>query len=288
MESMTGYAFIEKNNEQFSYSVEIKSLNSKYLETYINIPRIIRNEENGIQQVLKGYFERGKVELNVDIYDWTVSKQISLNAELIKKYYRELEAIRKSLKIEGRLDLDPVLRLEGVSQRERSIISGKSLKELFKTLEEACKKTLQMRKREGTATRTDIMNSLAEISRSADIIKTKSRGISENKVRELRERVERISQGKIDESRLYSEIAILADKIDINEELVRLGDHIAKFKSIAKENGQVGRKLDFLAQEMFREINTISSKSNSSEISHIVVDVKNNIDKIREQCRNVV
>ena len=104
----------------------------------------------------------------------------------------------------------------------------------------------------------------------------------------MKKKITALVGAKVDDVRLYTEISILADKLDINEEIVRLVDHIKKFKEVIKNKEQVGRKLDFLAQEMFREINTISSKSNSSEISHIVVDLKNYIDRIREQCRNIV
>ena len=110
----------------------------------------------------------------------------------------------------------------------------------------------------------------------------------EEKKKNLRSRLEGISEGLLNNSRIYGEIALLADKLDINEELVRLNDHIEKFKSILKLHDQLGRKIDFLAQELFREINTIASKSNNSEISHLSVDIKNYIDKIREHCRNVV
>lgn len=285
---MTGYAFIEKSTDEFSFSIELKSLNSKYLETFINIPKIIRYQENDIQQLLKKYFSRGKIELNLDIFDWTVNKNISLNHELIKKYFRELKKIQRDMGINQPVTLDSVLKLDGVSQRERSVISDKSLKDVYKTIEAAAKKTIEMRKKEGNATKKDIVASINAIYKSVEAIKQRVKPIADNKVKELKERIDKISQKNIDDSRLFSEIAILADKLDINEELVRLNDHIAKFKAIIKVNDQIGRKLDFLAQEMFREINTIASKSNSSEISHIVVDVKNYIDKIREQCRNIV
>ena len=288
MESMTGYAFLEKNSDQFSFSVEIKTLNSRYLETFINLPKIIRNEEIEIQKMIKTNFERGKVEINVDIYDWNTSRNVILNGELIKKYYSELKKIHKALKIQDPLGLDPILKLDGVSQRERSSLSSKSRKEIYGAIALAIKKTKEMRYKEGMATKKDILNSISEISKISNIIRNSAKTVSSNKVNELKKRIEKISEVKIDEVRLYSEIAIMADKLDINEEVVRLKDHIKKFKYIANQNQQIGRKLDFLAQEMFREINTISSKSNNSEISHMVVDIKNHIDKIREQCRNIV
>jgi uncharacterized protein (TIGR00255 family) len=288
MESMTGYAFTEKSSDEFSYSVEIKSLNSKYLETYVNLPKMIRTEENEIQKMLKGYFSRGKIELNVDIYDWTSPRQVSLNHDLIKKYYRELKKIQASLGIATPVTLESILNLEGVSHKGRSGMTEKSLKDIYRSIEAVARKAIAMRKKEGLATKKDILASVAVISRAAGTIRDRVRDIARKKADELKARIESIALSRVEDTRVFTEIAILADKLDVNEELVRLNDHIEKFKAVIKESGQIGRKLDFLAQEMFREINTVASKSNSSEISHTVVEVKNHIDKIREQCRNIV
>jgi len=288
MESMTGYAFIEKSSDQFSFSVEIKSLNSKYLETYANIPRILRNEENDFISILKERFSRGKIELSIEIYDWTDTRPVSLNASLIKKYYQELQAIHSSLHIKEPLRFESILSLEGVLNRERSIVSKKSRKDIYTALEHVVKKTIEMRKKEGMATKKDIINSLEVIWGNAETIKNIARNFVTEKQQLLQKRINALAGGAVDDQRLMSEIAILADKLDINEETVRLNDHLQKYKAVMKDKGQIGKKLDFIAQEMFREINTISSKSNNSEISHLAVEVKNHIDKIREQCRNVV
>jgi uncharacterized protein (TIGR00255 family) len=134
----------------------------------------------------------------------------------------------------------------------------------------------------------DIISSLSVIGKNAAKIKNLSKKSNEDKKEILVSKLKGLTDGHIDNNRLYGEIAFLADKLDINEELVRLNDHLNKFKIMFNEKDQQGRKFDFLAQELFREINTIASKSNNSEISHIVVDVKNYIDKIREHCRNIV
>lgn len=288
MESMTGYAFLEKNSEQFSYSIEIKSLNAKYLEVYVNLPKILRNEENEYIQIIKKRFSRGKIELSIDISDWNSTKPVSLNIELMKKYYHELEVLHKTLKIKEPLKFESLLMLEGITQRERTSLTDKSKKEMLNTLDAVITKTIDMRKKEGVSIKKDITASLALIGKDALKIKTLSRKVLEDKKEALKARLKGITDGNIDNNRLYGEIALLADKLDINEELVRLNDHLEKFKIMLKEKEQQGRKFDFLAQELFREINTIASKSNNSEISQIAVEVKNHIDKIREHCRNVV
>jgi len=288
MESMTGYAFLEKSTEQFSYSIEIKSLNAKYLEVYVNLPKILRNEENEYIQIVKRHFKRGKIELSIDIFDWNSTKPVSLNVDLMKKYYHELEALHKSLKIKEPLKFESLLMLEGITQRERTNLSDKSKKEMLGALDAVIAKAIDMRRKEGVSIRKDIIASLGQIGKDAVKIKTLSKKVLEGKKETLKSRLKAITDNNIDNNRLYGEIALLADKLDINEELVRLNDHLEKFKLMLKEKEQQGRKFDFLAQELFREINTVASKSNNSDISQIAVDIKNHIDKIREHCRNIV
>ena len=288
MESMTGYAFLESSADQFSYSVEIKSLNSKYLEVFVNLPRILRNEENEYINIIKKNFYRGKIELTVEIFEWSNTKPVSLNSELIKKYYKELGEIHKSLKIQEPLKFESILGLEGITQREKSGLTAKSKKSISKTMSSVIKKTIEMRKKEGEVIKKDVLMSLDQISSDSEKIRKLAGKTLLEKKDSLKKKLIDITDGSIDNTRLNSEIAILADKLDINEEIVRLNDHLKKFRSMLNDKDQKGRKLDFISQEIFREINTVASKSNSSEISHLVVNVKNHIDKVREHCRNIV
>ena len=288
MESMTGYSFIEKSTDQFSFSIEIKSLNSRYLETTINLPRYFRNEEKNINDIMKKSFNRGKIILSIEIFNWRDKKPVVLNSDLIKIYYKELNRIHKTLKIKEPLKFESALSLDGITSRESTVLSEKSVKVIYDYLDNAVKKAIKMRIREGSAIKTDVSKIITEISSKINKIKSISKSAVNTKIIKLKERIEKLSGNDLDDTRLHSEIVILADKLDINEEIVRANDHIQKFRSILKEKKQIGRKLDFIAQEIFREINTISSKSNNSEISHNVVDIKNCIEKIREHCRNVV
>lgn len=288
MDSMTGYAFLEKSTDQFSYSAELKSLNSRYLEIYVNLPKVLKNEENEIHGLIKKNFNRGKLEFSLDIFDWVVTKPISINGEMIKKYYNEIRDVHKSLSIAEPLRFEAILALEGISQRERSTISRSSRSDIYGSIGHVVSGVTAMRKKEGGVIRKDLTTLLGEISRSLGAIKLLSKNAVHDKKAQLKQRIESSLGGKIDEVRLYAELAILADKLDINEEIIRFGDHLKKFTALMKSGEQMGKKLDFLAQEMFREINTIGSKSNSAEISHAVVDVKNHIEMIREHCRNVV
>jgi uncharacterized protein (TIGR00255 family) len=285
---MTGYAFLEKSTEQFSYSVELKSLNSRYLEIYVNVPKIIKNEENELHNLLKQRFGRGKLELNIDIFDWVVSKPIAINSDLIKKYYRELRHVHRELGIAEPLRFESVLKLDGISQRDRSAISRTSRSDIYATIVKVIDRALDMRRKEGASIRKDLAKLVSEIAGHIGAIKSAARNSVNDKKEMLRKRIENVAGAKVDDVRLYTEIAILADKLDINEEIIRLKDHIQKFNAMMKAGDQVGKKLDFLAQEMFREVNTIGSKSNNAEIAHMVVDMKNHIEMIREHCRNVV
>ena len=288
MESMTGYAYLEKRALQFSFSTELKSLNSRYLEVYTNLPDILRNDENNLLSLLKDRFSRGKIELSIKIFDWKNENVPSINIEILKKYYEQLKRIERDLKIDNHITIDALLRLDNVIKRERVILSDESRREIFNSVDMVIKKVRQMRMKESNAIKKDLQRSLSIISESLREIKTLSKDISKTTYKKLKTNLESLTQSQINDMRLYSEVAILADKLDINEEIVRLNDHLKKFKSIMNGKGDLGKRLDFLAQEMFREINTISSKSNSSKVSHLVVEVKNHIDRLREHCRNMV
>lgn len=287
MESMTGYAHTESSTEQFSFSIEVKTLNSRYFESFVNLPKVLRSEENEITSFIKEFIQRGKIELNIEIFDWVDNRPVSINADLIRKYYRELQKVHDSLIIKEPLRFESILSLDGLTSRERSVLTQKSHDDIYRTLEATIKKTIEMRKKEGLAIKKDLTACMNEIAENAAQVKNLARAVMTDKRDQLQKRIESLMNGRIDDTRLYTEIAILADKLDINEEIVRLGDHLKKFKAVMKEKDQTGKKLDFVAQEMFREVNTIASKSNSSDISHLVVEMKNSIEKIREHCRNI-
>ena len=288
MDSMTGYSHIEGTTPQFSYTVELKSLNSKFLESYVNLPRLLSQEEQPFNDLLREKFIRGKVELSIDLYDWAESKSVRVDVELMKKYYTALTSFRKQAKATESFSLDSLLAMDGVVQRGRSSISSQSLSAIRKAVDGGIKKALLMRKEEGKSIEKDLLQCVSVIESNLSEIRKAAAFSSKDRFNLLKERIEKLMGAQVDDTRLYSEVAVYADKIDINEEMTRLSDHIRKFRETAKEKGQIGKKLDFIAQEMFREVNTIGSKTPSSDIAHRAVEIKNNIEKIREQCRNVV
>lgn len=288
MESMTGYSFIEKNTEQFTFSIEIKTLNSKYLEVYTNLHRILKSEDDEIIGILKKSFERGKIECSIDIYHWADSRPVYIDEKILLKYYKEVQKAVSKLKISESFSIDTLLQLDGVVQKERTMLAKKSKSDIYSTLQKSIDSARRMRKMEGKSIKKNVESSLKAIRLACNDIKKLSDTVVDYQYSRLKKTLESLLHSKVDENRIYTEIAILADKQDINEEISRMIDHIHKFHDLLANDAQIGRQLDFLAQEMFREINTVGSKSNNTVIAHKVVEVKNHIDKIREQCRNIV
>jgi len=288
MESMTGYSHTEGVTDQFSYSISLKSLNSKYLEIFTHLPKVLKDHGEEIEAKLKSVTGRGKIELTVEIFDWIETRKIKIDAAAAKNYHDEFARIEKKLGMRESFDLGMLLGMDGVIRKERTLLSAKSLRQLMKAMEDAASRARRMRMRDGASTAKDIRKSLAAITKGLAEVNALTKDLPAKAYERLKGAVDAMTGGGACDERLFTEIAILADKLDINEEKVRLGDHIEKFRAIMGEKDQVGKPLDFLAQEMFREINTISSKSNSSRIAHIVVEMKNHVDKIREQCRNIV
>ena len=288
MESMTGYGYIEGKTAEFSFSVEIKSLNSKYLEVYSNTPKMLKKKEDEIILKLKDRFLRGKIVATIEIFNWTQERTALINQKMIKKYYDGIQALEKSLGVENYFPGDLLFSFDGVLQKEKFVLAQKSYDRIIDHLQKAIALCIKMRMQDGNGAKRDLKNSLLVISTDLRKIKRLSKDVSDKMYSKMKKNIEIFLEQKADPIRLYTEIAILADRMDINEEIVRLEDHLKKFREMMLDKGQIGKSLDFLAQEMFREINTISSKANSSVVSHLVVEMKNHVDKIREQCRNIV
>lgn len=284
MESMTGYASHEGATEQFSYVMEIRSVNSKYNEFYINLPRTLRSEESDIQSLLSRDIRRGKVEMSLEITEWKDRRKIMIDHALFGDYVTMLSSIEKESG--RRFTLDAVLAVDGMVRTSRSTVTERTRKELQAGVVKLVGKLRTMREREGRALQKDILASVTAIARDAAKVRKLAKGMYERNFRKFSERIAALAGAETDHGRILTEAAVLADKFDINEELVRLDDHVAKFRETVSEQTP-GKKLDFLAQEMFREINTIGSKSADSQIAHLVVGLKNNVDRIREQCRNI-
>ncbi len=290
MKSMTGFgrAKLEKNDR--IYTVEIKSVNHKYSDISIKLPRTLSYLEDKIKKEVNCNISRGKIDVYITFENYSdEGKDIKINRELVKKYINEFNEIAKEnnlnieMPITEIIKLPDVLTLKNIDEKEDAIES-----ELLECLNNAISNFIHMKESEGEKIKEDLKARIEKIEEKVNKITTYSTGLIEEYVVKLEERVKEILKTDIiDETRLATEVVIYADKSSIQEEITRLNSHINQFKTIIEEQKPIGKKLDFLIQEMNREINTTGSKSGSLEITNLVIEVKTGLEDIREQVQNV-
>lgn len=277
-------------SENYMTKVEVKSVNSRYLELNLRVPKDFMAIEDKIRQIIKSKLKRGKVDLYLS-YDVTSPdlQELSLNKDLAKAYYRDMEDLRKMLEIDEKITLRDIVLLEGVLKKSSTNETDKELlSQVLKTVEEAVENLDEMRKVEGENLKIDLENKIVNVEELVGEIKTLAPKVIEENEKKFTENIcERLKEEDLDLPRLTTELAIMADKLSIDEEITRLSSHIFQFNGIIKDKDSVGRKLDFLLQEFNREANTIGSKTTSSEILKLVVSLKSEIEKIREQIQNI-
>ena len=288
--SMTGYGKDDFENEDYKISVEIKTVNHKYCNIYTRIPSALNSVEERIKKYIKKRLKRGRIEVNIYLTkkgdDQLIIKP---NFNVLDQYYNTLTEIKKRYKMESNIDLNQLVKYDNVLSVEYNSIDEEKMFDLLKVvLNSVIDSVVEMRQAEGEKLEKDIENNLESIEEilrdltlvSDEIVK-KHRVSMRAKINEL------LADIKIDEERLEQEVAIYADKTDINEEIIRIKSHLNQFKEIFSKGGVIGRKMDFLAQELNREINTIGSKSPDVNITNHVVELKSLVGKIREQIQNI-
>lgn len=288
--SMTGYGRGEAKGEGKVITIEIKSVNHRFLETVVRLPRTYVMFEEPIKSYLKSIFLRGRIDVFVNIEETGENKSnLKVDKELAMAYYESLRELAQYLGIVPNMDIMAFAQLPEIITIEQPEADEDSLWPIFlEALEMAAKEMKKMRADEGKKLVADLLarkkyiaQVMEEIEERSDLVVKEYQVKLENRLQEL------LSSPPVDENRLAMEIAILADRSNITEELVRMSSHLEQLELFLAEDGQVGRKLDFLVQEMHREINTIGSKSNDLAISQRVVIVKSEIEKIREQVQNL-
>jgi uncharacterized protein (TIGR00255 family) len=287
--SMTGYGSGSAQKDDVSISVEIKTVNHRFLDLHIRLSREFVFLEGEIQQMIRNALDRGRVDVNATIQNDGISK-FQVNYRLVRSYIETADKLRDEFKIQDSLDLKTLLGLPGVLQNEdgAQTDSGILTELIKKSVQEALEGVLRMRRQEGEALRADMFRNLSNIQASAEHIRNLNVNSAAEYLQKLRDRLAQLlSQGGIDPQRLAQEAALIADKCDISEEVARLESHIAQYRSLMDSKEKAGKKLDFLIQEMQREANTILSKSGNLEISGHAIAVKTDIEKLREQVQNV-
>ncbi|MDP3730755.1 MAG: YicC/YloC family endoribonuclease [Candidatus Omnitrophota bacterium] len=290
IKSMTGFGKGEIKFPGGQIIVEIKTVNHKFFDASLKLPETIAPFEDRIKEVLQRKINRGKVNINI-IYENNHSKDevVAINRKLAKSYYAGIIGLKKALGLKEPVGLKELIGLPGVinyaaTQESLTVLWPK----IEKALSAALASLVADREKEGKALHKDFIKRVAAMDRMLAEIKSSSH----LSVKEYRERFEKkvsdlASGHKMDKGRLEMEVAIFAKNIDISEEITRLKNHLANFKRTLGVNGEAGKKIDFIAQELHREINTIGSKAGDFKISRNVIEIKSEIEKIREQAKNI-
>ncbi len=291
IKSMTGFGRYEEVCGDKKVTVEMKSVNHRYLDMTVKLPRKFSLYESEIRSLVKEYVERGKVDLYIFYEDLSNHDvQVRYNKELAREYYQNLKQMEKDFSLENDVRVGMLSRYPEVLTMEEVPLDEEEVWELFdQAVSKACVRFNETRDVEGSNLQKDLIQKLDTILEHIEFIEVKSPKIMEEYRNNLRQKVEELlGTTNIDESRILTEVTIFADKVCLDEELVRLKSHAKTTRQIlANQEGSVGRKLDFIAQEMNREANTILSKTNDIEVSEHAIELKTEIEKVREQIQNI-
>ncbi len=287
---MTGFGRYELDNSERKLVVELKSVNHRYLELSIKMPKKLSFFECAIRNVLKQYMSRGKVDMFITYEDYSEGKAcVKYNEEIAREYYNGLIKMSEDFDIANDVKVSVLSRFPDVFTLEEQTIDEERLWEILKTaVESAASKFVQTRIDEGEHLKNDILTKLDGMLELVAFIEEREPQIVAEYRKKLTDKVnELLGNVKIDESVLATEITVFADRICVDEETVRLKAHINSMRQTLNEGTNIGRKLDFIAQEMNREANTILSKANDLIVSNKAIDLKSEIEKIREQIQNI-
>ena len=290
IKSMTGFGRAEFASSKRKFTVEIKSVNHRYLDLTIKMPKKLNIFEAAIRNELKNYIQRGKVDVYITMEDFTEDNVgIKYNREVAAEYLKYLKQMSEEFELDCDVRASVLAKFPEVfTQEELEIDEDEIWSELKKTLCEAAEQFVDSRIKEGENLKNDLIEKLDDMLTHVQYVKDRAPGVIEEYKQGLREKVQDLLQDtKVDETRLLMEVTLFADKVCIDEEIVRLTSHIETTKSTLKEGGSCGRKLDFIAQEMNREANTMLSKSNDLSTSDHAIELKTEIEKVREQIQNI-
>ena len=290
IKSMTGFGRSVYENEGREYLIEIKSVNNRFSDINIKMPRSFNYLEEKIKKEILKSVTRGKIDLYITFNNNSDrGKTIKLNTEIAKVYIDELKKLSKEAEIIDNINIMDISKFPDVLNIKMEEDSEEIIeKELMIALSEAIKSFIDMREKEGDKIKQDFENRIQIISGKVEQISNISTGLVEEYIVKLETRIkELLKTDVVDQTRLAQEVVIYSDKCSVQEELTRLRSHIAQFLNLTNENTAIGKKLDFLIQEMNRETNTIGSKANNLEITNLVVDIKTELENIREQVQNI-
>ena len=290
IKSMTGYGSAKGIAEGLEISIELKSVNNRYLDTSVRLPRSFLFAEDTVKSAVQAHISRGKVDVFVSVdSSGTNDMVVKVNEPLLIGYLEAMKTISEGYGLVNDATAMSVSRFPDVLSVEKADLDADAISEAIRNVTESALCDFDaMRCREGAKLREDVLNRLETIDKLVTIVETESpRTVAEYRSRLEQKMAEVIGNTGIDENRILAEAAIFADHIAVDEETVRLRSHMAQLKTMINGNSPTGRKIDFLIQEFNREANTIGSKCQNSGIAHVVVDLKSEIEKIREQIQNI-
>jgi uncharacterized protein (TIGR00255 family) len=286
---MTGFGRSKAESDVFSVNVEVKTVNHRFCEMNIRMPRQLLKIEDRMKKKLSQHIRRGRVEVYVSLEgEGIVTRKVQVDWKLLEEYYQFVKQVREKYDVEGTVTLHDLLSRSELLHIEESEVGNEELENLvLAATEEAANVLKQMRMAEGEELKKDMHAILAQLETNVMDLQKFAPFVVQSYKERLTKRMEEFINGQLDETRILTEVAVFADKADINEEVTRLNSHIQQFLLALKSMDPIGRKLDFLVQEMNREANTIGSKANDSNIAKLVVDIKSLLEKLKEQVQNI-
>ena len=289
--SMTGYGKQSLNIDGREYQIEIKSVNHRYLDINIKIPKTLSYLEEAVKKEISEKIKRGKVDVFITYENNSKEgRNITINKELARLYIEQLKELAEEEKISSNIEVMEIAKFPDILIIKADEEDEKIKQEIIQVTTEATNKIVEMKAIEGEKIAQDLLQRISKIENKIMEISSKSTGLIEEYVVKLEKRIQEILKTEeIDKSRIAQEVVIYADKCSIQEEITRLKSHIYQFRNLItnNQNETIGKKLDFIIQEMNRETNTIGSKANNLEITNGVIDIKTEIEDIREQIQNI-
>ncbi len=292
--SMTGFGRASFEVDGIHFDVEVRSVNHRYLNTRVRLPRLIGSFEAEVLNRLQSRFDRGKIDLSVSTSGGGAPQpRLDVDIEAVRQYIQAAAALRAEAQVEGTLNVNALLALPGVARFDESVIDLERLRgALFGATDAALDQLDSMRCSEGEALERDLQSRVGHVGKLMTSLEGRAGEVQDAVRARLRKRAEQLEQetGLLDPARLHQEVVLAADRLDVTEEIVRVRSHIEQFQRFLAEadaGEPVGRRLDFLLQEFGREANTIGSKGSDAPIAHEIIELKAEIERMREQVQNV-
>ncbi len=288
---MTGFGRLEKQTGDLICKAELRSVNNRYLDINTRFPKSMMALEAALKKLIKSRCSRGSFDINISIESTNGNggdQVIQPNLELATQYIKAFEQIKEHSGLKGEFDINSLLTVKDIVKVEPMAVDSSREELALQTVDEALSALIEMREEEGRNLQEDILQRLDAIEKRGEFIKSRQPQVIHNYKARLNERIRLLNDGgDVDPLRLAQETAIMADRCDVTEEVIRLESHIQQFRNLIAGNEPAGRKLEFLTQEINRETNTIGSKTIDSEVSQSVIEIKSDLEKIREQLQNI-